>query len=190
VFLRKYGWAVIIFFATWMISFGLSFWLVKSVFWQDAVQKPLDQQNLEAGQTQVVGLIPQNTRVIEEIYYLKCQHLKKREILAAELPELSEQALKGQGWAVYHNNDHSITIFKNVDGLCPEDANKRHLGVSNGFVAIFEGPVGTPGKMLEVLDIKVERLPKEWQEKVKKGELNFSSEQELLEALDSIDEYE
>jgi fatty acid/phospholipid biosynthesis enzyme len=71
-----------------------------------------------------------------------------------------------------------------------KDAKKRHLGVAGEFVSIIEGPVGVDGEVLEILDIKVANLPKEWQEKVRKGELDFSSEQELLEALDSIDEYE
>ncbi len=189
--LKKIGWMGIVFLSAWLMSFGLSFWIANSPRWQDAFKKPLESPNLETGQSQTVGIIPAKTKIIEQIYYTKCHHLTKREILASELlPEANEQTLKKEGWAIYHNSDGSITISKNVEGVCPEDMKKRHLGVSGEYVAIYEGPVGVPGKLLKVLDVKVAKLPKEWQEKVKKGELNFSSEEELLQALDSIDEYE
>ncbi|MEL7566527.1 MAG: hypothetical protein AAGU27_16835 [Dehalobacterium sp.] len=191
MFFKKIGWIGITFVAAWFVSFAIAFWLFNSSFWHDVVKKPLEEQNPEINQIQSVGNIPGNTKIIEEIYYTRCRHLEQREIIAEdEYPGFNEEALKSAGWTLYHNNDGSITIFKNVDGLCSVDANKRHLGVSGEFVSILEGPVGIEGDPLEVLDIRVDRLPKEWQEKVRKGELDFSSEQELLEALDSIDEYE
>lgn len=193
MFLKRVGWIGIVFAAAWLVSFALAYWAANLPFWQDYVQKPLTEENQETdqAQAQAVGLIPGDTRIKEEIYYSRCKHLIQREIMAEdEYPGVDEETLKAEGWTLYHNHDQSITIFKTVDKLCPEDAKKRHLGVSGEYVSIMEGPVGVDGDLLEVLDIKVANLPKEWQEKVKKGELNFSSEQELLEALDSIDEYE
>lgn len=191
MFMKRLGWIGITFIAAWLVSFALSYWFSQTAFWQDYVKKPLVEQNLSPNQAQAVDTIPGQTKIKEEIYYTKCKHLIQREILAeVEYPGADEETLKSAGWTLYHNRDGSITIFKNVDGLCPEDAQKRHLGVSGEFVSIVQGPVGVDGELLQVLDIKVSRLPKEWQEKVRKGELDFSSEQELLEALDSIDEYE
>lgn len=188
---KRIGWLVIVFAGAWLISFALSFWVANSSFWQDVVKKPLANQNIEMGQAQTVGMIPGDTKIKEEIYYSRCKHLEKREIIAADVyPGSNEEELEAQGWTIYHHDDGSITIFKNVDGLCTEDRKKRHLGVSGEYVSVLEGPVGVSGDVLQVLDIKVAKLPKEWQDKVRKGELSFSSEQELLEALDSIDEYE
>ncbi|HHT62730.1 MAG: hypothetical protein ACOX4H_01810 [Bacillota bacterium] len=191
MYLKRFGLITIIFAVAWLVSFALSYWVANSSLWQDYVKKPFVEQNLEINQAQAVGMIPGSTKIKEEIYYTKCKHLIQRELTAEEdYPGASEETLKAQGWTIYHNHDGSITIFKTVDKLCPEDAKKRHLGVAGEFVSIIEGPVGVDGEVLEILDIKVANLPKEWQEKVRKGELDFSSEQELLEALDSIDEYE
>ncbi|MGI6684972.1 MAG: hypothetical protein ACOX47_05765 [Bacillota bacterium] len=191
MFRKRISWIVLTFALAWLVSFTLSYWVADSTFWKDYIKKPLIEQNPVINQAQAVGMIPGNTKIKEEIYYTKCKHLIQREIMAEEAyPEANEETLKAEGWTLYHNRDGSITIFKNVDGLCPEDAQKRHLGVSEEFVCIIEGPVGVDGDILEILDIKVNNLPQEWQDKVRKGELDFSSEQELLEALDSIDEYE
>lgn len=46
------------------------------------------------------------------------------------------------------------------------------------------------GEQIKVLDVLVDSLPVEWQVKVRQGELGFVSEADLLQALDSIDEYE
>jgi len=42
---------------------------------------------------------------------------------------------------------------------------------------------------LEVTNIKIKELPLQWQEMIKKGELNFPSAEKMLEAMDSLDEY-
>lgn len=191
MFFKKFGWIGITFAVAWLFSFAIAFWLSNSSYWQDIVKKPLGEQNLEINQAQAVGMIPKNTKIKQELYYTRCKHLEQKEIIAGDVyPDINEEALKTQGWTLYHNDDGSITIFKEVDGLCTVDMNKRHLGQSGEYVAILEGPVGVEGDLLEVLDIRVDKLPQEWQDKVRKGELDFSSEQELLEALDSIDEYE
>lgn len=172
-------------------SFTLSFLFADHTFWHNESKKPLYGESLRDNQTQMVGMIPENTFIKEEIYYTQCQHLIQREIIAGEAyPGADEDALRADGWALYHNNDQEITIFKNIDDLCPKDVHKRHLGVEGEYVAVLKGPVGVAGDLIEVLDIRIDRLPQEWRKKVKEGTLNFSSEQELLEALDSIDEYE
>lgn len=176
-----------------IVSFTVSFLFADHTFWDNEVKKPLHGKNLMGAQTQTVGTIPENTLIKEEVYYTQCQHLVQREILAGEIyPGADEDALRASGWALYHNSnsEQGITIFKNIDDLCPEDEHKRHLGVAGEYVAVLKGPVGVNGDLIEVLDVRIDRLPAEWQMKVKEGTLNFSSEQELLEALDSIDEYE
>ncbi|MCR6546811.1 hypothetical protein [Dehalobacterium formicoaceticum] len=174
-----------------VVSFAASFLFADHTFWHNESKKPLYGNSLRDNQTQTVGMIPENATIKEEIYYTQCQHLIQKEIIAGEAyPGMDEDALRAAGWALYHNNDREITIFKNIDGLCPKDEHKRHLGAVGEYVAVLKGPVGVTGELVEVLDIRIDRLPQEWQTKVKEGTLNFSSEQELLEAMDSIDEYE
>jgi hypothetical protein len=184
---RIIGWGSLAF----IVSFSVSLLFADHAFWDNEVKKPLSGKNLKAGQTLTVGEIPENSPITEEIYYTQCQHLIQRKVLAGEeYPGADEDALRASGWALYHNSNQDITIFKNIDGLCPKDEHKRHLGVAGEYVAVVKGPVGANGDLVEILDVRIDRLPEEWQTRVKAGNLNFSSEQELLEALDSIDEYE
>lgn len=188
---KRMPWLVLTFVLAWLGGFTLSYVLTNSGFWQETHKKPLGDKPLSLNESRTVGVLPKEIRIREEVYYSKCRHLIQRETSVGELgSDIDEESLKKSGWTLYHNHDGSITIFKTINGLCPEDAEKRHLGVAGEFVCVVAGPVGVEGEILEVLDIKVANLPLEWQEKVKKGELAFASEKELLEALDSIDEYE
>ncbi|KKM09214.1 hypothetical protein SY88_19465 [Clostridiales bacterium PH28_bin88] len=94
------------------------------------------------------------------------------------------------GWVVDTSPGGEVTITRKVDGLCPEDAGQRHLGVLGEYVAVYVGPVGINGGLDRVTPIKVSDLPKEWQKLIRGGGLGFTSEAELLEALDSFDEYQ
>ncbi|MGI6712708.1 MAG: hypothetical protein ACOX4L_08355 [Bacillota bacterium] len=189
MFIKKYRHIVINFLIAWIISFGLAYCIFSFVFLNQAGKKPMDKNNISTIQT--LSTITCDTKVKEQVYFKKCKHMvTKNEVQNKYCNGQSVQNLKDQGWAVFYEGDKKITIFKELDQLCPDCATKRHLGVQGEFVAVIEGPVGIPGKQLEVLSIKISSLPHEWQEKVRKGELGFSSEDELLEALDSIDEYE
>lgn len=107
----------------------------------------------------------------------------------ANLAELQAKYPASDGWKTKSSN--GLLIFQmDLEGMCPEDAAKRHLGVAGEYLAIFKGPVGLNGGLEKVTNIKVNSLPDEWREKVHRGLLDFASEAELLEALDSLDEYE
>jgi len=193
VYLKKYRYILITFAATLLISFGLVYLLVDSLYSHQVEKKPWNNnENNNFSSSQPVGVISLDTRINELIYYKKCRHLLIREDVQNEYLNdgVDLETLKVQGWTVIHDGDKKISLFKELEQLCPDCAEKRHLGPAGENVAIFEGPVGVPGKRLEVLNIKINSLPPEWQEKVRKGTLGFSSEQELLEALDSIDEYQ
>ena len=189
MFLKKYRGVIITFIIAWAASFFLTYWAVGSGVWMKE-RKPLKSLDAFFPKTEAVGGFSEDTKVREQIYFELCRHLATRDVgLDDPIRDMNISKLKEQGWSVYQG-DNDVTIFKNMTGLCQACQGKRHLGIAGEYVAIYQGPVGVPGKQLEVLNIRVERLPTEWQEKVKRGELNFASEQELLEALDSIDEYE
>ncbi|WP_227765820.1 hypothetical protein [Zhaonella formicivorans] len=131
-----------------------------------------------------------------EIYkhYEICNHTVKEQEFKTilddkRLAELKIQFPSEEGWSI-ESNLNSVRIERRIDELCPEDAEKRHLAAAGEFLAVFKGPVGVNGGLERITDIRIQSLPAEWQEKVYRGLLDFSSEAELLEALDSLDEYE
>ena len=127
-------------------------------------------------------------------HYTVCDHLVKELQYEINIKELEKNSLDEiypleAGWIIEREND-SIKLIQSVEGLCPEDAKKRHLAVDKGFLAIYQGPAHFKGPLQKITKININSLPVDWQEKIKSKSLEFSSESELLEALDSLDEYE
>lgn len=130
-----------------------------------------------------------------ELYklYSICDHLIKQTEYEINLNGLKELDLfnkysEDAGWKIAIE-DENIRLTQKIDGLCPKDGNARYLGVQNGFLSIYQGPAFLEGPLVKITDIQVDNLPLEWQEKVYNKTLEFSNESELLEALDSLDEY-
>lgn len=94
-----------------------------------------------------------------------------------------------EGWTIRSEKNGRLVITQKVPGLCPQDAPKRHLAELDGRVAVYRGPVGSMGELERVLEVKVDALPRPWQEKIRQGRAEFQSEEELLKALDSLEEY-
>ena len=94
-----------------------------------------------------------------------------------------------QGWTI-EDTGEKLVLTKKINALCPADDAKRHLGHFGDYIAVIKGPVGVDGGILEVTDIPLSSLPKHVREQAKKGTLAFSDVQSLLEALDSMDEFE
>ncbi|MDK2820174.1 MAG: hypothetical protein PWP31_139 [Clostridia bacterium] len=87
------------------------------------------------------------------------------------------------------HNDKTINQDEVEKSKSQENTSKRHLAVKDGYIVIYEGPNGSQGKLLTVTDYKIDSLPVDWQNRIKNGQAEFNSENELLEALDSLDEY-
>ncbi|HHP50341.1 MAG TPA: hypothetical protein ENM97_00200 [Moorella mulderi] len=94
-----------------------------------------------------------------------------------------------EGWRIVEDEKRRLVLIQEVPGLPPQEATKRHLKIKDGFVAIYQGSAGSPGPLLRVTPIPASALPSSWREKIEKGEAEFSSEEELLVALDSLDEF-
>jgi len=102
---------------------------------------------------------------------------------------LLENFPENQGWTV-EDTGEKLMITKRINALCPADDSKRHLGRFGKYVAVIKGPVGIDGGILEVTDIALSSLPKHFREQAERGMLDFSDAQSLLEALDSMDEFQ
>lgn len=93
------------------------------------------------------------------------------------------------GWVIRQEKSGRFIISQEIQGLCPADASKRHLAEFEGRVAVYQGPAGSAGRLERVLELKFTELPPQWQERIRQGQAEFQSEEELLQALDNLDEY-
>lgn len=124
--------------------------------------------------------------------YTLCGHWEPLNL--GNYKDLSPEKLKDifpskQGWRI-EDTGEKIIVTKEINALCPEDEKKRHLGCFGEYVAVIKGPPGVDGGIIEVTEIKVAELPQPFRKEAEQGNLDFSNAQNLLEALDSLDEYE
>lgn len=132
--------------------------------------------------------------IVMEKYFTACGHVKPV-ILPGGVRatwdregDLNKMFPPDKGWRIQRVGGN-LKISQEIDGLCPECLPKRHLGIKDGFISIYEGPAGSLGKLLRVTGIRISSLPPLLQEKIRSGQAEFHTEKELMEALDSLDEF-
>ncbi|MBE3581204.1 MAG: hypothetical protein IMW96_06155 [Thermoanaerobacteraceae bacterium] len=132
--------------------------------------------------------------VVEKVY-VACGHREELPLPAgvdwkrAGKEELEAAFPPGEGWIIREEGSGRVVISQEILELCPADAGKLHLAELDGRVAVYRGPAGSSGPLERVLDVEISQLPAYWQERIRRGQAEFGSEEELGQALDSLDEY-
>ncbi|NLI14152.1 hypothetical protein [Pelotomaculum propionicicum] len=157
-----------------------------------------------------------NPRVGEETVLIKdkeylCGDLEKlseekvpAELLGLDRKALAEKFPASEGWVVNFANPGFLTLTMKSAEFCPLHRQFRHIGLYQGLVAVYEGPVGFNGKVLRVENIPVEALSPAYRimleqvmdinkqshsaTEMLRRELEFSTDDALNAALDNLDE--
>ena len=66
---------------------------------------------------------------------------------------------------------------------------KLHLRVLGDYIAVYQGASTYRENLLFITEISIWVIPEKWREAILSGETFFSDEKELLQALDSLDEF-
>lgn len=119
--------------------------------------------------------------------------------------QLRKQFTAAEGWEIEFPASTLLVLRKKVDDFCPVHREYRHLGVEAGFLAIYQGPLGSGGVLLQREAIPVEQLPadlrshlnkvKQWQQLTEAEKeslrrvLEFKNDGALNSFLDNLDEY-
>jgi uncharacterized protein YcgL (UPF0745 family) len=174
-----------------LLSFGLGFGLAQHYRSVDNLShKPVPA---ESRQEMVVN---QDTPVVLEKVFTECGHVvtgeleNRKNLVGKTLEEIRQQYPYKEGYLAWFNEDKSLVIHQRVEGWCPEDDSKCHLGVYKDHVAVYRGPAGYNEEILRITRIKIDSLPTEVREEVRTGKMEFTNETTLNDALESLDEYE
>lgn len=128
-----------------------------------------------------------------------------RSLTRSEREVMQKQYPLEQGWQIVFHEPDMVTVTRQVDDLCPGHRKYRHLGIYDGKVAVFEGPLGYAQGMLRVEEhLPVKILPQALQVKLRQAEtflqqppetriilqkeLEFADEQALNVMLENLDE--
>ncbi|MDI3280068.1 MAG: BofC C-terminal domain-containing protein [Bacillota bacterium] len=131
------------------------------------------------------------TRLIVEVHYQQCgdTEIQERPLRRDEVGLTAQEMLALHRKAELSEFGPTRVVLKEQrSGLCPRHARMRHLGIARGRVAVFEGPPGLGGRLLEETPIEVKTLPAAEVEDLRRGVL-VRDEEELwgiLQGLSSL----
>ncbi|MBM7868057.1 hypothetical protein GTO89_15375 [Heliobacterium gestii] len=100
--------------------------------------------------------------------------------------ELLQRYPEGDNWH-WELSPGQIRLLRSCEGLCPDDAAKRHLGVVNGVVAVIVGPPGCFGGIDRLTHLPAERLPAPVYQLAQRGWLDGMTLDELSLLMDGVD---
>ena len=85
-------------------------------------------------------------------------------------------------------HNHSPTDLQ--PAVAEENINEKlQLRVVGDYIAVYQGPSTDRGNLLFITEIPIWVIPEKWREAILSGETFFNDEKELLQALDSLDEF-
>jgi len=135
------------------------------------------------------------TRVIIDDSYPACNHTVTHQLpptsvlLGKDMTALARIYPKNEGWSLQLERSNTVHLRHRLEGLCPADDQKRHLSVINGYLAIYKGPAGLNGGLVRITSTPLKTLPPYIQDRIRGGTMEFTNEDELMQALDSFDEF-
>jgi len=176
-----------------LICILIVFVIAGAVYWSLAIWvKPLDKPVFfarslipDGGDTDFVYA---DTVVREEYAYL-CGDVQvvflgraPKELVGLDRVALEQKYPAQDGWTVEKTPD-TLVLKKYCREFCPEHANYRHLGISEGFLAVFEGPLGNNQRLLRVeKKIALENLSAEYQIMLEQA-MNFARQSPEIQAM-------
>lgn len=96
------------------------------------------------------------------------------------------------GWDVSFRGEE-LTLTRKVAGYCGLHREYRHLGIYDGLIAVYQGPLGNDGTLLRLeRNIRIDLLPADWRANLEKAagfnELSFGEQAELRQTLEFTDD--
>ena len=145
----------------------------------------------------------------EKLYHCGDTEMISGETVPGNMVGLDRNALierfpASEGWIVSFNDPRFLTLTVKCGELCQVHRNYRHLGLYQGKVAVYEGPIEFHEKIIRVENINLESLEPGLQTKLEqvmsldkqtpltveklREEVEFASDELLNAALENLDE--
>ncbi|PKM80960.1 MAG: hypothetical protein CVU89_11485 [Firmicutes bacterium HGW-Firmicutes-14] len=154
--------------------------------------------------------IREDTVIFEEIRYICGDKVKTRIPTTSDLIGLGFSELVGKyppeaGWSIDDGVENTLVLARLEERVCMYHQDFRHLGISDGFLAVYEGPMGFNQKVLQRDNVNISNLPPEMQEELNmvmdydnqapdtqaklKYSFEFETEAQLNQVLENFDEF-
>lgn len=154
--------------------------------------------------------INSNTIINKEIRYICGDKVTTKipttsSLVGLDFASLVKKFPAQQGWNIDDSRKNVLTLARVEKRVCPYHQDFRHLGISDGFLAVYEGPLGYNQKVLQRENISVSKLPLDVQANLKRaidynyqtqdnqGRLKlifeFENEEQLNSTLENFDDF-
>lgn len=178
---------------------------------REPVLKPVAAVVENITQRKVYPTVKSDT-IMVRMYEYSCgdTELHYRGPVPGEMVGLDEKRLlmmfpRQEGWSLVYT-PQEVVLTRKITGLCGVHQQYRHLGLHQGFLAIYQGPLGYDGVLLRLeKNIAVDLLPESVRKQLQqtasfnqlgpaeqialKSTMEFMDELALNTALDNFDEY-
>lgn len=155
-----------------------------------ALNSPLGAPVMELA-AEVKTIRPEMQLTVREVYP-DCGHTQEQNVAAAASEWLgrSFDELALDGWAVAQTGENSLSLQKELPGLCPDEAAQRLLCQTERGLAVYEGNLQHTGQLLLEMpaDAMLAELPPDFVASLREGGYELASQAELDELLESLDE--
>lgn len=174
-----------------LLSFAATFIITTKIYYPH-ILKPMDMQPIK-----VIAEEKNNEKLIIKRFHTNCGHFEEMSVSALakvidlnniKIEDLVKEFSPDDGWILDFTEGKWIAT-QIIDTLCPTDNLKRHLRVVDDYIAVYQGPPTYKENMLYITEISIWVIPDKWREAILSGETFFNNEKELLQALDSLDEF-
>lgn len=124
--------------------------------------------------------IKDSTIIDQEIIYLCGDRMVTRipttkDLVGIDYEGLLKNFSPEDGWTIDDSTSNMLTLSRVENDICPLHQNYFHLGIHQGKLAVYFGPLGYDEKLLKVENVSVENLPQELQEALESAK-NFGKE--------------
>lgn len=205
--LKRYGTHLLYFCAA--IAFFLTFAALYGVFGKGWPAGRL-RTTAHEGTVTVKPVIRADTVIRKEIRYLCGDRVSTRipttsDLVGLEFAGLVKKYPPAEGWNIDDTEKNALVLARVEGNVCPYHREFRHFGINEGFLAVYEGPLGYNQKVLQREDIPLAGLPPEMQADLTmtmdydnqppdtqgklKSAFEFESEAQLNAALENFDEF-
>lgn len=192
-----YAGMAIIFFLSFATAYGIYGW--NWLEGQQPAAKKYEKPTVKA-----------DTRITKEIRYACGDRVTTTMPTISDYVGLDYQGVAKkfpvqEGWAIDDTVPNVLTIYREDPTICPYHRDFRHLGIADGYLAVYEGPLGYNYKVLQREDISVSALPPEMQQMLQaameyrgqpmdtqgqlKQAMEFETEEKIGNALENFDEF-
>lgn len=191
------------------VIFMLSFLTVYGIYGQNWSPGLMSSQQ-PASKKYEKPIVSSDTRITKEIRYdcgdwVTTTIPTVSDFVGLDYQGVAKRFSVEEGWAIDDTVSNVLTVYRQEPNICPYHRDFRHLGIADGYLAVYEGPLGYNYKVLQRENITVSSLPPEMlqllqaamdyrnqavdiQGGLKQG-MEFETEEKLNTMLENFDEF-